>query len=239
MKISDATLSAFLDNELKASEMQAVRDAMVESPELAERLAELMLIDEQVKAHATVIDKHPLPGRTLELLHDSQDTINSSWWRRASHRINRGIAEQMAVAASVFVLLGGVGGYWLAAPDATGDSWQLVQQQLSSAPSGSSIELANGQVFTSQFSFSDASGELCRVYQLQSSQLSENIACWQADSGWQNQLTVYATSTAEGEYSLASGSALMQEQVTAMQSGSAYSLEQEREALKRITTEAE
>lgn len=234
MRISDETLSAFLDNELTASEMEKVKDAMLEMPELAERLAELTMADEQVKAHASEIDKHPLPKRTLALLNDSEDTSNSNWWRRTGTRMSKVAAEQMAVAASIFVLLGGVAGYWLATPDTTEDSWQLVQQQLSSAPSGSSFELADGQVFTSQFSFSDANGDLCRVYQLQGSQRSENIACWQADTGWQNQLTVYASSTTEGEYSLASGSALMQQQVTAMQAGSVYSLEQEQAALEHL-----
>ncbi|RUO24366.1 hypothetical protein CWE09_10865 [Aliidiomarina minuta] len=236
MQISDQILSAFLDNELPASEMEAVRQAMVENPELAERLAELVLVDEQVQAHASQIDKQPVPGRTLELLNASEDTTDSRWWQSARQRFSNGVSEHMAAAASVLILVGGFSGYWLAMPDPEASPWQLVQQQLSTATSGQTVELADGQVFSSQFSFSGATGELCRVYQLGGTQASENIACYQSDSGWQNMLTVYINTTGEGEYSLASGPEILREQVSMLQDGPVYSLEQEREALEALAS---
>ena len=49
MKIDDQTLSAFLDNELPANEMEAIRNAIAEDEQLALRLAELSEVDMLVK----------------------------------------------------------------------------------------------------------------------------------------------------------------------------------------------
>ena len=45
MKMTDETLSAFLDNELTDAEMEAVRDQIEKDPTLADRLAEMASVD--------------------------------------------------------------------------------------------------------------------------------------------------------------------------------------------------
>lgn len=232
--LSDDTLSAFLDHELPAHEMDAVRDALVEDPVLTDRLAQLTLVDEQVKQYAATIDKHPVPEATLKLLSTYQANSHQRWWQNASQRVFAGSGQRFALAASLCLVFGSVAGYLIAPTHQSTDSWTLVAEQLGSAPSGQTIELADGQRFTGQFSFHATAGELCRVYQLESAQSMESIACWQAQAGWQNILTTYPASAAAQEYSLASGSLLMQQQVAALQATPPLNLAQEGAALQEL-----
>ena len=48
MKMTDETLSAFLDNELTDAEMEAVRDQIEKDPTLADRLAEMASVDAEL-----------------------------------------------------------------------------------------------------------------------------------------------------------------------------------------------
>lgn len=61
MKITDETLSAFLDSELSPSEMEAVRERLATDPSLTDRLAELADVDSELKSHYGDIDDRPFP----------------------------------------------------------------------------------------------------------------------------------------------------------------------------------
>ena len=83
MKIDDQTLSAFLDSELSANEMEAIRNAIAEDEQLAFRLAELSEVDMLVKQHAAHI---ACKQEGIWQLHASseQRAISSQSYRLAS-----------------------------------------------------------------------------------------------------------------------------------------------------------
>jgi anti-sigma factor RsiW len=70
MKMTDETLSAFLDNELTDAEMEAVRDQIEKDPTLADRLAEMASVDAELQAHYGSIDDRPMPASITRMLEE-------------------------------------------------------------------------------------------------------------------------------------------------------------------------
>jgi anti-sigma factor RsiW len=75
-EVSDEQLSAFLDAELPAAEMEAVREQISRDENLANRLAELAMVDTQVASHYRRIDEQPMPEAITRLLSDEPPTNN-------------------------------------------------------------------------------------------------------------------------------------------------------------------
>lgn len=107
--------------------------------------------------------------------------------------------------------------------------WDLLQTEFSQAPSGTMIELENGDVFFNQYSFYAAEGRLCRIYYAGEDDLTEGLVCWDDESGWQYMLSE------EGPEAVTQEDAprLIQQHMAESQPGDSLPLHEERQALEK------
>jgi negative regulator of sigma E activity len=239
MKINDETLSAFLDGELPAADMEQVRAQLAEDPTLADRLAELSAVDELVSQHAHAIDERPLPQGLQQLLEDddvkpqSADVITFPLWRRARQALN----PQTGIAAAVALVFG----FGLAQiTDNFGsqqvDAFQPIAQHLETLPSGTSQALPDGRQITPRITFVNREGQYCRQYRVTGAgERSENIACrtQQAGNGWEQLASVRQPSAEPGTYQTASGGSLLDSTLDQMMAGGIIEPSQEKQLIER------
>lgn len=237
MKVTDETLSAFLDAELPEQEMQAVRELLRAEPELTDRLAQLAMVDQQLLQHYSEIDQQPLPQSISDLFEQVEDEpVLSSAAAVEPGRVlpfrkpeqvtaNPRRYSRMAIAAALVMAVGLF--QWLGKdPD---EQWQTVATKLETSASGAPQELADGRILTPRLTFENQEGDYCRQYRLQGvRQASENIACRTAD-GWSliAEVPVEHTAASAG-YQPASGGSVLDEQLDRMMVGSALTTSEER-----------
>lgn len=189
---SDEILSAFLDGELPAMEMTAVRAAIAQDISLADRLATLAMADKLVRQHAHALDQQPMPAAVLALLETATASPQANTRQSASAQILPGPWQRwrqqplrpLALAASVALVLSIAVGY-LNRPSDTGSALPTLAQytsSLDSTPSGTAAGIGSATLLT-RFSFRNQAGQYCRQYQLVApGYSSENIACRQDDN---------------------------------------------------------
>lgn len=212
-RFSDEQLSAFLDGELAATEMQALRDALATDQALADRLAELALVDALVRESCHTMDQRPMPASLNALLadHDSQGSgkvLAFPAWKRLGQRF----PYRAAIAASIALVAGFGLGQLTPSGDRSSDRsidqirWQQVAAVLDSSPSGTSQQLAAAVEVRPRLSYQDTDGNYCRQFQLiDGASREESLACRKGD-GWSLQATVYLPPAADtGGYQAASG----------------------------------
>lgn len=222
----DTTLSAFIDGELPAHEMQAVNAELARDPALAQRYAALKLANDLVLQHARALDDVPLRAATLALLQPDATAaapanVIQGPWRRWTH-------VQRALAASLVIGIGLAVAYWQqpGSPDAL-PALAAYSAQLDTAPSGSELSVA-AATLTTRFSFRDSENRYCRQYQLSTeTAASQNIACRSAD-GWTLVTSLPDAPPAAGAaYQPASSSASLNAALDSMMQGAALDLETE------------
>lgn len=184
MNYNDELLSAFLDAELPEEQMQAVRDALAADAKLAERLAELALVNQRVTDHAAMIDRVPMPAETLALLGEAEpdpkrgadDRVTPfPFWRRFPQTLQRHAAAVAAISL--------LAGFVLARSLPTSDNadWAAIAAALDSKTSGQMHQVA-GESFLSRLSFENLQGEYCRQFRrANATGAYEAIACRQED----------------------------------------------------------
>lgn len=236
MKISDAKLSAFLDQELSAVELAAIRDEIAENPELADRLAMLSQVDADVQQFAGQIDSQQLAPALQALLFANQEQSNTgnnvvmlSFWQRTR--------QHFAVAASVTMLLAlGVFQFWPEQIDSAATHWTQVSNELDSLPSGETQNLASGATLRPQFSFVTADDRVCRSYEVEQvqpiRQVRHEIACRQ-QTGWEVIASVTLATQSGEEYRTASAARVLDDVLRELDAGPSLSLEEERKRLRR------
>ncbi len=232
MNISDEQLSAFLDQELLDKDMARIRAALSVDLTLADRLAELAVTDELVRAHASTIDSVPLPDSITRLLKTNK-VVELSWWRRSHQQIT----EHVAMAASVALMLGLGFGYLISGNTAgtpTDTDWQHLASYLDTTPSGTSLAVTADTQLVNRFSFLNQQDTYCRQFELQSaSTVSENVAC-RVDNEWELIATAQTSRVyKQAEYSLANGAALLDSTLDVMMAGQALSLSEEAALIAR------
>ncbi|MDQ2076395.1 hypothetical protein [Marinimicrobium sp. ABcell2] len=239
MKMTDETLSAFLDGELPPADMELVRAQLAEDPALADRLAELSEVDALVSQQAHAIDERPLPSGIQKLLAEDEPKAESAQviefplWRRARQAFNAptGIAAAIALAF----------GFGLAqVTDNVGDqqanAFQPIAQHLETLPSGTSEALPDGRQVTPRLTFVNRDGQYCRQYLVTGSgERSENIACraQQADAGWEQWASIRQPATEPGSYQTASGGSLLDSTLDQMMAGGIIEPDQEKQLIER------
>lgn len=187
MKITEEQLSAFIDDELSAREMEAVREALVEDEHLADRLAELIQVDTLVAQAYSSIDLAPMSkGVSDALTAHGSEAVKRYPRMQVISRIKSRIQSplgQLATAASLMLVTGLLVFQYTASP--TNPSWQEISAALESTPSGNPQQLADGSQLTPQLSFADHYGTYCRVYQISNEQQhQQNLAC-RNNGNWQ------------------------------------------------------
>ncbi len=175
----DEKLSAFLDGELLAEEMQQIRERLAVEPELTARLSELSLVDQTLQAHYGEIDDRPLPAGITQRLGMAENEPE----RPSNSVVRFPLRERLRAHTGKAIAAALVGGFalaqWLSLPKIDSDaSWQEVAQVLESTPSGTNYTLASGETLTPRLTFKNHDGEYCRQFRVQGDiGRSENIAC--------------------------------------------------------------
>lgn len=178
MKITDEQLSAFLDNELPATEMEQVRSALATDETVAERLAQFAQVDEIASRRAELLTQSPLPPKVVALL-EKRTSRQPNWltkfldfsWPTAA------IAASLAVVVTL----------QFNNPDAASPDtpWQTIASVLETEPSGERYQQQSVGVLP-RFSFVNQQGQYCRQYQVTQPQATtEAVACRDQSGVWQ------------------------------------------------------
>ncbi|KMT65905.1 hypothetical protein [Catenovulum maritimum] len=210
LNITDEILSAFLDAELTETEMQQVREQLLIDDGLAERLADLAMVDEIIANQYQEINHQPIPSAVSELLaEDKQQAVESkqtnivqlSKWQK----MHKSVQQHVAMAASV-ALVAGFSVASLLSTNASFDNeqqWAQITNMLEQKASGESDILANGDMFKPKLSFKNQAGQFCRHYEMTSEiQASQNIACRMAGE-WQLTASFFQAKQDENQYQTA------------------------------------
>ncbi len=227
--IDDDMLSAFLDGELPAEEIQAVRAALANDAALAARLATLQRVNDLVTRHAQALDATPLPSRTLSLLQSAGTTatvVQGPWQRWSRHA-----GAQLALAATLVLTLG-VAVSYLRSP-AELPALAAYSGHLDNNPSGSTVTVDDATL-VSRFSFRDREDRYCRQYQLGNATVAaEHVAC-RTEQGWTVVATLAVPVQAEIDaYQPASSSGELNALLDSMMQGAALDLATEAALIDR------
>ncbi len=231
MKISDEQLSAFLDAELPDVEMEMIREQLVEDEGLADRLADLAMVDQVIVAAYSGIDARALPGPVTRLL--AEDTPNSAQVIQFPllKKMQKNIQAYVAVAASV-ALVFGFGITQLATQEQS--QWQSVAQILERTASGVEMAANDGARIKPRATFIDNLGNYCRQFSIQDKEIaSENIAC-RKNNEWQLATSVAVAKTErDNDYQTASGGSVLDEQIETMAASDFFDVQTEAEAINQ------
>lgn len=246
MSVSDETLSAFLDAELPELEMERVRQAIVEDEAIADRLAELAMVDPMVQTFYQTIDQQPVPESISALLNTPDLSLEAAsatesnvvafpWWRKAQQQV-----QQYAAAVAVIALIAGYGVYQFETPAQNGTTTAgidtIITEQLTHLPSGVNAQLDNESIMSIQLSFYNQQGDFCRQYGLQDTSVrSENIACLQQGQ-WQQIANVKYTNSydTQAQYQTASGGSALDDVLDNLMVGAPLTMTQEQKALNEL-----
>ncbi|WP_426358097.1 anti-sigma factor family protein [Pseudocolwellia sp. HL-MZ19] len=217
--ISDEVLSAFLDAELPEQQMEQIREALLEDDNLANRLADLAMVDEVIATKYDEINQQPLPAAINELLAAIPEEKASVTAIQAAENFSENTASQpdlntthssesksnvvslwqrtknstnkpFALAASIAVAAGLFATIFSQTNNLSGDNWQEVAQILEQKTSGNEQTLANGKTIKTQLTFNNQQGNFCRQYDVSSEKdIERNIAC-RVNQEWELALTV-------------------------------------------------
>lgn len=241
MNISDEQLSAFLDAELPESEMELIRQQIIEDETLANRLAEFAMVDEQITQHYSAIDARPLPDAITQLLAAaptetkapvSAQIIAFPVWKK----IQRGLQQHAAIAACTLLVLGY--GFIQLLPSTQNsplDNWSAIAAVLDTAASGTEQTLAQGQRIKPRLTFVNQAGNYCRQFFIVDAQGSaETIAC-RIDGEWQTDVSVATQAAPDSlDYQTATNqAAVLDERLDEIMQGDALDAQQEASAIQR------
>lgn len=240
MKINDDMLSAFLDAELAAEDMERVRLALETDDNLVMRMAELSQVDQWVVEHAKQIDHTPVPLKIVSLAQQidakhgntatppDTNVIQISRWQKVTEKMS----VPYSMAAGV-VLVVTVGLLSVSQPSNQTGLSTGVAAVLDNSLSGDTHYLAEGEAVTAQLSFTNLEGQFCRQYKMVNNQMSTaQIACKQSD-GWQ--IAVQSTDTGAqntNDYQTASSNKQFDQMIDKMINGAPLDRVQEQQAIQ-------
>lgn len=234
MTISDEQLSAFLDSELPAHEMELIRAQLCDDENLANRLAELAMVDEQVASHYATIDQRPMPDAVMRMLSDTPSASATVIAFPLRKKIHRALQQHAAMAASVALVIGFGAAQLLPGNAADNTSqWSAVAQVLNTHISGTETILDDHSKIKPRLSFMNQEGNYCRQFQItEHNRHTDSIAC-HVDNHWQLKISVYSQSVAqEDEYQTASGGSVLDSALDEMMYSDAFDAEAESQAIK-------
>lgn len=209
--ISDEMLSAFLDAELPEADMARVRDALVEDEAIAERLAELAMVDTVVATAYSRIDQKPVPGSITGLF---ADTATSAPGQSRVIAFPTRFKGPLAIAASLLMAVG-IGSQLLQSGDTPAQQLATVlEDQLSD--SRHSVGDADVSL---KLSFAAADGALCRQYDFSSASVSEQRIACKRNGEWQTVFNQPITAPAGTDYQTASANGALTSAIDSMMVG--------------------
>lgn len=239
--ISDEKLSAFLDAELPEAEMEIIREQLIEDENLANRMAELAMVDELVAMSYSTIDACPVPQAITQLL--AEDAPKSETPKSETQsatiiafpllkKIQERVQQHAAIAAGVALVIGF--GISQSLHTNTADDWQSVARILDTTPSGVEQLSAKGVQVKPRLTFTNKAGDYCRQFVMSAKNTtSENIAC-RTDNKWQLAATITVDAVKDaGTYQTASGGSLLDATLEQMASGDFFDIQAESAAIEQ------
>ncbi|AKS41118.1 anti-sigma factor family protein [Wenzhouxiangella marina] len=175
--IDDVTLSAWLDEELDASEARQVQAAVDAQPELQQRVARMMVNERRLREHYTdMAQARPMPEALTALLMDDEPAPRPWFLRLTDWSLRTLPRPALATAALALALVVGI------QLGEQGDSTPALSLQelaqvdpghawfelLESAPAGQTVSLDGAQRGQVALSYRDADGDWCRQFEIQS-----------------------------------------------------------------------
>lgn len=254
---------AYLDNELSAGDKARVAGQIGTSPDLAERLKNMQTVDEMLVRSCHRMDSRPLPRGMMALL-DAFPENNAKEtgprgatilpFRKKLRNISRSPLWQMAIAATVVLVIGLGAGRSLLMPSAdTVPEMVLALQSndvikpdnalfaiLDNQPSATStpVSATNTDVtITPTMTFQTANNGYCREFKVMTGQGgTRNIAC-RGKNAWTVKASVAVPnnlSSPEAQYQTASGpdSSSFDSLIQGMMTGDALNKGQEAEIMQ-------
>lgn len=234
--INDEKLSAFLDAELPEAEMEAVREQLIDDESLANRMAELAMVDELVAMSYATIDTRPIPESIKNLLAEDAPKDESKTAKIIAFpvlkKIQQSLQQHAAIAAGVALVIGF--GISQSLHKTTDNDWQEVASILETAPSGVEQLSLSGAQIKPRLTFTNKAGDYCRQFVMSNkNNTSENIAC-RKDNQWQLAASVYIEKVQQaGTYQTASGGSLLDATVEQMVSGDLFDAQAELAAIEQ------
>lgn len=222
----DETLMAFADGALGEPEFSQIASALETDPALAQRLEALVAGKDLARAVYRPLADQPVPlklVRAIKAAERAAAPVAATRWR------------SLAAAAAVALIVAGPAGYLIGrlpaeAPGlAVGTALQpQLANLIATVPSGQD-GTAGTQTLRPVSSFADASGELCREFELEAAGLAVGIAC-RRDAAWTVEFALSVPAAGDG-YQPASGLDPLDAYLTAIGAGAPMSLEEEAVAL--------
>ncbi len=231
MTISDEQLSAFLDAELPEPEMERVRQQLIVDENLADRLAQLAMVDEQIANHYACIDERPMPESIQTLLAQNSTAADNIVVFPRWKRVQQGVQKNIAIAACTLLVIGFGMVQLLPANNQHTNQWNTIAQVLEQNVSGSEQHLDDGSRVKTRLTFINNNGNYCRQFQLiQRDKSSENIAC-RVNNRWELAVSVSQETIAAGDYQTASGGSSLDSALDEMMHSEAFDVAAEQQAI--------
>jgi hypothetical protein len=247
-RYDDETLMAFADGMLDDPLLSEIADAVEKDPDLAERVAGLARARDLVRDLHAPLGDMPVPrslaGAVAAAVAASRAAdprvVPLDRRRRPSAPVAR--FWPMAAAAAVAALIAGPVGFMLAGPPAPPSALAVGQpvptpyaDALAALSSGLTEDLGAAGRLRTIATFQDASGQLCREFEVDRTNALVAVAC-RADADWRVTFAVEAA-LADG-YAPASSMAALEAYLGAIDAGDPMSIEAEAAALAQIRSGA-
>ena len=209
---TDEQLSAFLDGELPAADMDALALQLETDAELASRMERIGSANTAYVAAVSEIDTRPMKDSLKAALEAPPQATVIPFKRKSIGAFvmeHRAIAASLLCAAGVFALTSNMSGSSVGDPLAPGEGGMILassplHQMLEASATGEGVALAGGTMATPRLTFASVEGDFCRQFDLTSaSGASAAIAC-REDGGWRTQIVAYGLKRTTGDYQTAS-----------------------------------
>lgn len=238
---TDEQISAFLDGELPAADMDALGKDVEADAELARRVERLGAANTAFVKAVSAIDSKPMPAGVEKLLAE-QPTAKVLAFRPRS--ASGWLMEHRALAASLLcaAIVGGVASGLRAesdpfAPKADGVilASSPLHHALEAASTGEAVLVSAGVSATPRLTFASDTGAFCRQFDVASQRgVTTAIACREGGA-WRTQVAVFGKPGTGPDYQTASGakSPALEAFIDNHISGAALNAEQEKEAITK------
>lgn len=209
---TDEQLSAFLDGELPAADMDALARDLEADSSLAARAERLRSANAAFVASAVRIDDVPV-GAALQAAMDAPSAAKVIPFRKRS--VGAFLVEHRAIAASLLCAAATVGFMSTMAtgspsdPFATGADGVILASSplyraLETARTGEVVLVGADAAATPRLTFASDTGEFCRQFDVVTGdKASAAIAC-REEKGWRTQIVAYGLARTEGDFQTAS-----------------------------------
>lgn len=247
MTFTDEQLSAYLDGTLPENEMDAITNALAETDELAERLANMRGADTWLRQEFAALDETPVRQETLDLINqfgeaeqESTDNVVTFRKQRQAEAPRGWPAWGQAIAASVTLAVGVLTGMQMrndTQPD--GEMLQvagLIEPSdplhivLQSTPSMQSTTFDSGITAIPTLSFAAADGTYCRELTITAASTENRSLACQTEGGWLVRASVAMPKTFanEGFTTASADTQLIDDTIRNLMQGDTFTPEQEK-----------